>query len=62
MEIIKHLNLVRMYWFGSTLISPIVYRTMNKSFVKPELTEGFDKMITIRNVFLNFNDTIKYYF
>lgn len=62
MEIIKHLNLMRMYWFGSTLISPIVYRTMNKSFVKPELTEGFDKMITIDNVFLNFNDPIKYYF
>jgi bifunctional polynucleotide phosphatase/kinase len=62
MDVIKHLNLVRMYWFGGTLISPIVYRTMNKSFVKPEFTEGFDKLITINNVFFNFNDTIKYYF
>lgn len=62
MDVIKHLNLVRMYWFGSKLLSPIVYRTMNKSFIKPELTEGFDKLITINNVFFNFDDTIKYYF
>lgn len=65
LEVTKHLNYMRMYWFGAKLINPLVYRTLNKSFLKPELTEGFDDLITIDKVFTNFiiqNDKIKYYF
>ena len=60
----KHLNYIRMYWFGSNLISPVIYRTLNKNFIKPELTEGFNKIIKINKIFydFNFDNKIKYYF
>ncbi len=65
MDITKHLNYMRMYWFGAHLISQLVYRTLNKSFLEPDILEGFDNMILIDKVFNNFvfeNNKIKYYF
>jgi len=63
-DVIKHLNYMRMFWFGSKLINPIIYKTLNKSFNKPTLSEGFDKLFIISKVFENFNfsDKIQYYF
>jgi DNA 3'-phosphatase len=65
MDTTKHLNYMRMYWFGAHLISQLVYRTLNKSFLEPDILEGFDNMIGIDKVFTNFifeNNKIKYYF
>ncbi len=64
MDTYKHLNYMRMYWFGTKLINQVIYRTLNKSFNIPEVTEGFDHIIEINKVFLNFNfdNKIKYYF
>jgi hypothetical protein len=64
-DTIKHLNYMRMYWFGANLISQLVYRTLNKSFLEPDILEGFDNMFQIDKVFTNFifeNNKIKYYF
>ncbi len=60
----KHLNYLRMYWFGSKVIGQVIYRTLNKSYVIPELSEGFDNIIQINKVFndFNFDNKIKYYF
>jgi hypothetical protein len=59
-----HLDYMRMYWFGSKVIGKVIYRTLNKSYIKPEITEGFDNIIQINKVFYNFNfeNKIKYYF
>ena len=59
-----HLDYMRMYWFGSKIIGKVIYRTLNKSYIKPEITEGFDNIIQINKVFYNFNfeNKIKYYF
>jgi bifunctional polynucleotide phosphatase/kinase len=64
MDVYKHLNYLRMYWFGNKLINQIIYRTLNKSYSKPEVSEGFDYIIEINKVFNNFNfdNKIKYYF
>lgn len=64
MDTYKHLNYLRMYWFGSKVIGQVIYRTLNKSYSKPELTEGFDNIIQINKVFndFNFDNKIKYYF
>ncbi len=65
MDITKHLNYMRMYWFGAHLINQLVYRTLNKSFLEPDILEGFDNMFQIDKVFTNFifeNNKIKYYF
>lgn len=64
MDTYKHLNYLRMYWFGAKLINQIIYRTLNKSYVVPEVAEGFDNIIKINKVFSNFNfdNKIKYYF
>ncbi len=64
MDTYKHLNYLRMYWFGSKVIGQVIYRTLNKSYIKPELTEGFDNIIQINKVFndFNFDNKIKYYF
>ncbi len=63
-EVLKHLMYTRMYWFGVKPISQVVYRTLNKSFVKPEVSEGFDSLICVNQVFSIFNmdNKIKYYF
>ena len=61
----SHLNYMRMFWFGSKLISPLIYRTFNKNFTKPEdVAEGFDKLFIISKVFNNFDfsNKIQYYF
>ncbi len=64
MDIYKHLNYLRMYWFGNKLINQIIYRTLAKSYSIPELSEGLDNIIEINKVFNNFNfdNKIKYYF
>ena len=64
MDTHKHLNYLRMYWFGSKVIGQVIYRTLNKSYTQPEITEGFDNIIHIDKVFydFNFDNKIKYYF
>lgn len=64
MDTYKHLNYMRMYWFGTKLINQIIYRTLNKSYIVPEVFEGFDVVIEINKVFHNFDydNKIKYYF
>lgn len=64
MDVYKHLNYLRMFWFGNKLINQIIYRTLAKSYSVPEISEGFDFIIEINKVFNNFNfdNKIKYYF
>ncbi len=63
-DINKHLNYMRMFWFGGKLISPVIYRTLAKKFTKPELDEGFNQLFEIDKVFhqFDYSNKIQYYF
>ncbi len=60
----KHLNYMRMFWFGTKLISPVIYRTLSKKFIKPTLQEGFDYLFKFDKVFheFDYSNKIQYYF
>jgi len=60
----KHLNYMRMFWFGGKLISPVIYRTIAKKYIEPTINEGFDYLYKIDKVFKEFNysNKIQYYF
>jgi bifunctional polynucleotide phosphatase/kinase len=60
----KHLNYMRMFWFGAKLVPQVVYRTINKSINNNNIENNFDKFIRIDKIFYNFDydDKIKYYF
>ncbi len=63
-DICKHLNYLRMFWFGKKPINQLVYNKLAKDFVEPEVTEGFNYVIKVDHVFndFNFDSKVKYYF
>ena len=66
LDVCWHLNLLRMYWFGTKLVPKVSYNVLNKKMaqIKPTLTEGFDYILHIDKIFyqINFDSTNKYYF
>jgi len=62
-ELSVHLNYMRMYWYGVSLISKVVYNTINKSYTKPT-SNTFDTFITFDKILpqLNFKDSSMKYF
>ena len=66
LEVLWHLNWMRMYWFGEKLLPKVSYYTMQKKFNsnKNKINKNFDKFFTISKVFreFNFDNKIKYYF
>jgi bifunctional polynucleotide phosphatase/kinase len=62
-DLVNHLNYMRMYWFGAELIKKVVYNTLYKKFDVP-IEKEFDIFIKLNKIIPDFNleKNLKYYF